>query len=65
MKTVPTPTFSWVLLSPKYWLVWLSFSFLALLVNVLPFSILKALGFGIGRLSQHFLKNVPILLEQI
>ncbi|OCH13831.1 MULTISPECIES: Kdo(2)-lipid IV(A) acyltransferase [unclassified Aliivibrio] len=57
MKTVPTPTFSWVLLSPKYWLVWLSFSFLALLVNVLPFSILKALGFGIGRLSQHFLKK--------
>ena len=57
MKTVPSPKFSWALLSPKYWLVWLSFFLLAFLVNALPFFMLRVLGSGIGRLSQLFLKK--------
>ncbi|WP_196587352.1 Kdo(2)-lipid IV(A) acyltransferase [Aliivibrio fischeri] len=57
MKTVPSPKFTWALLSPKYWLVWLSFSFLAVLVNVLPFVLLKRIGNGIGCLSKLCLKK--------
>ncbi|WP_167753489.1 Kdo(2)-lipid IV(A) acyltransferase [Aliivibrio fischeri] len=57
MKTVPSPKFTWALLSPKYWLVWLSFSFLAVLVNVLPFVVLKRIGNGIGCLAKFCLKK--------
>ncbi|MCE7577748.1 LpxL/LpxP family Kdo(2)-lipid IV(A) lauroyl/palmitoleoyl acyltransferasee [Aliivibrio fischeri] len=57
MKTVPSPKFTWALLSPKYWFVWLSFSFLAVLVNVLPFVVLKRIGNGIGCLSKFCLKK--------
>lgn len=57
MKTVPSPQFTWALLSPKYWLVWLSFAFLALLVNILPFMLLKKIGYGLGLVSKYGLKK--------
>lgn len=57
MKTVPSPKFTWNLLSPKYWFLWGFFAVLALLVNVLPFFILKLLGSGIGKVFQLFLKK--------
>ncbi|MGF1906184.1 Kdo(2)-lipid IV(A) acyltransferase [Aliivibrio salmonicida] len=57
MKTVPSPKFTWNLLSPKYWFLWGFFAVLAILVNVLPFFILKLLGSGIGKVFQLFLKK--------
>lgn len=57
MKTVPSPKFTWNLLSPKYWFLWVFFAVLAILVNVLPFFILKPIGSGIGSVFQLFLKK--------
>ena len=57
MKTVPSPKFTWNLLSPKYWFLWGFFAVLAILVNVLPFFILKPIGNGIGSVFQLFLKK--------
>lgn len=64
MKTVPSPKFSWALLSPRYWFLWIFFFVLALLVNVLPFSILKSIGFSLGRLSKGLLKKRAIIARK-
>ncbi len=42
------------LLHPKYWGVWLGFGMLALLVNLLPYLILRQLGFSLGELAMRF-----------
>lgn len=57
MKTVPSPKFTFSLLAPRYWLVWSLFAVLAILVNVLPFTLLQKIGFGLGRLVQVVLKK--------
>ena len=42
------------LLSPKYWSVWIGFGLLALLVNLLPYKLLFALGRKVGQLSMKY-----------
>ncbi|MDW2035644.1 lipid A biosynthesis acyltransferase, partial [Vibrio sp. 665] len=44
MNIVPPPLFSYQLLKPKYWSVWLAFGALAIIVNVLPYVVLRILG---------------------
>ena len=51
------PTFSYALLAPKYWGVWLGFGFLALVVNILPYSVLLKIGRGFGKLAMRFSKG--------
>lgn len=51
------PTFSFALLHPKYWGVWLGFGLLALIVNLLPYSILYRIGRGLGKLGMKFGKS--------
>lgn len=57
MKTVPTPQLSLSLLHPKYWGVWFAFGLLAFIVNILPYSVLRGLGHGIGVLVMKLLKK--------
>ena len=51
------PEFSTALLGPKYWSVWLGFGLLALLVNLLPYSLLYKLGRGIGMMGMKYGKK--------
>ncbi|PAR54903.1 lipid A biosynthesis lauroyl acyltransferase [Vibrio metoecus] len=51
------PEFSFALLHPKYWGVWLGFGLLALLVNLLPYSVLLKIGRGLGQFSMRFGKK--------
>ena len=46
-----------MLLHPKYWGVWLGFGLLALIVNILPYSILLKLGRSLGKLGMRFGKK--------
>ncbi len=48
------PPFSFALLHPKYWGVWFGFGLLALIVNLLPYSVLLRLGHTIGQLGMRF-----------
>ncbi|WP_278182873.1 Kdo(2)-lipid IV(A) acyltransferase [Vibrio misgurnus] len=48
------PQFSYALLHPKYWGVWLGFGLLALLVNLLPYALLLNIGRSIGQFSMRF-----------
>jgi KDO2-lipid IV(A) lauroyltransferase len=49
--------FSIKLLSPQYWIVWLGFGLLALLVNLLPYSMSLKLGHLLGALGMKFAKK--------
>lgn len=51
------PIFTLALLHPKYWGVWLGFGLLALVVNLLPYSILYRIGRGLGKLGMKFGKS--------
>ncbi|MDR9826577.1 LpxL/LpxP family Kdo(2)-lipid IV(A) lauroyl/palmitoleoyl acyltransferase [Vibrio sp. FNV 38] len=56
-----SPTFSLSLLHPKNWGVWFGFGFLAIIVNLLPYSLLLALGKSLGRLGmRHGKKRVAV-----
>jgi len=57
MNIVPPPPFSYQLLKPKYWSVWLAFGSLAILVNVLPYVVLRILGRSIGCIAMHVMKR--------
>lgn len=57
MNIVPSPSFSFKLLLPKYWSVWFAFGLLALIVNLLPYSALRFLGRGIGSLAMPAMKR--------
>jgi KDO2-lipid IV(A) lauroyltransferase len=45
------PKFSFSLISPRYWNIWLGFALLALLVNLLPYKILLSIGKSIGKIG--------------
>ncbi|MEH0743400.1 LpxL/LpxP family Kdo(2)-lipid IV(A) lauroyl/palmitoleoyl acyltransferasee [Vibrio cholerae] len=51
------PTFSWSLLHPRHWGVWLGFGLLAIVVNLLPYRLLYALGRGLGKLGMRLGKK--------
>ncbi len=51
------PEFSFSLLHPKYWGVWLGFGSLALIVNILPYSLLFKLGRGLGSIGMRLGKK--------
>lgn len=51
------PPFSISLLHPKHWGVWFGFGLLALIVNILPYSLLLRLGHSIGRLGMRLGKS--------
>ncbi len=55
--TVDKPKFSFALLHPKYWGVWLGFGLLALVVNLLPYALLLKLGRGVGKLGMRIGKS--------
>ncbi|MGR5232939.1 LpxL/LpxP family Kdo(2)-lipid IV(A) lauroyl/palmitoleoyl acyltransferase [Vibrio rotiferianus] len=57
MNIVSTPKFNMSYLKPKYWPVWIGFGLLALIVNLLPFSLLRSIGFTIGDLARKVLKS--------
>ncbi|OHY89980.1 lipid A biosynthesis lauroyl acyltransferase [Vibrio rotiferianus] len=44
-------SFSLSLLHPKHWGVWIGFGFLAVIVNILPYRLLKSLGHSLGALT--------------
>lgn len=56
-STYEKPTFTLALIHPKYWGVWLGFGLLALVVNLLPYSILYRIGRGLGKLGMKFGKS--------
>jgi KDO2-lipid IV(A) lauroyltransferase len=57
MSKYAPPTFSLSLLHPRYWSVWFGFGLLAIIVNVLPYKILRAMGFSLGKLSMKYAKG--------
>lgn len=57
MSKYEAPQFSAKLLHPKYWGVWFGFGLLALVVNLLPYSVLLKLGRGLGKLSMKLAKS--------
>ncbi|WP_413285407.1 LpxL/LpxP family Kdo(2)-lipid IV(A) lauroyl/palmitoleoyl acyltransferase [Vibrio sp. MA40-2] len=48
------PKFTWSLIQPKYWLVWVNFGLLAVFVNLLPYKALYFLGTKLGQISMRF-----------
>ncbi|PSU43620.1 lipid A biosynthesis acyltransferase [Photobacterium frigidiphilum] len=50
-------SFSLRLLTPKYWPTWFGFLLLAFIVNILPYLLLRQLGYIIGLLTMHILKK--------
>lgn len=48
------PEFSLSLLHPKNWGVWLGFGLLALIVNILPYRMLLALGRALGQIGMRY-----------
>ncbi|MDA9557626.1 LpxL/LpxP family Kdo(2)-lipid IV(A) lauroyl/palmitoleoyl acyltransferase [Vibrio sp.] len=56
-KNITPPTFTLSLLHPKYWGVWFGFGFLALLVNILPYSLLLKMGRALGAMSMKLGKK--------
>ncbi|MCY9872135.1 Kdo(2)-lipid IV(A) acyltransferase [Vibrio barjaei] len=57
MKTDKKPDFTLSLLHPKYWGVWFGFGLLALIVNLLPYSLLFKLGRGLGKFGMRYGKK--------
>lgn len=57
MSKYAAPTFSMSLLHPKYWGVWFGFGILAILVNILPYAVLKRMGFALGDISKRYAKK--------
>lgn len=51
------PKFSLALLHPKYWGIWLGFLSLALIVNIMPYSLLLAIGRSFGKMAMRFGKG--------
>ncbi|MGR5267397.1 LpxL/LpxP family Kdo(2)-lipid IV(A) lauroyl/palmitoleoyl acyltransferase [Vibrio astriarenae] len=51
------PKFSLSLLHPKNWGVWLGFGLLAIVVNILPYSLLLNLGKRLGRIGMRYGKK--------
>lgn len=51
------PQFSYALLHPKYWGVWLGFGLLAILVNLLPYAVSCKLARGLGSLYMRLSKK--------
>lgn len=47
------PAFSLSLLHPKYWGVWFGFGLLALIVNILPYSLSLKLGQSLGKFAMN------------
>ncbi|WP_217514223.1 Kdo(2)-lipid IV(A) acyltransferase [Vibrio metschnikovii] len=58
------PEFSVALLHPKYWGVWLGFGFLALIVNLLPYSWLLNIGRSLGQFAMRFGKKRVKIAER-
>ncbi len=57
MHIIPSPRFSIRMVAPRYWPVWFAFGLLALLVNMLPYFVLRWLGHGIGITAMRLLKK--------
>ncbi|SNX48279.1 Lipid A biosynthesis lauroyl acyltransferase [Vibrio thalassae] len=57
MNIVKRPQFSMRMLAPKYWGIWCAFGLLAVIVNVLPYPLLRVLGTGTGLLAKKILKK--------
>ncbi|NOH80286.1 LpxL/LpxP family Kdo(2)-lipid IV(A) lauroyl/palmitoleoyl acyltransferase [Vibrio sp. RE86] len=57
MKIVQSPPFSIQMLLPQYWPVWLAFGVLYVVVNILPYCILRKLGEGIGKVAFLLMKR--------
>ncbi|MDP5255286.1 MULTISPECIES: LpxL/LpxP family Kdo(2)-lipid IV(A) lauroyl/palmitoleoyl acyltransferase [unclassified Vibrio] len=51
------PTFTFSMLHPKNWGVWLGFGFLAIIVNILPYSVLAMLGRSMGKFAMRYAQN--------
>jgi len=51
------PTFSLSLLHPRNWGVWLGFGCLAIIVNILPYSLLYRFGRFIGHIGMKYGKS--------
>ncbi|MCG3739993.1 Kdo(2)-lipid IV(A) acyltransferase [Vibrio cincinnatiensis] len=51
------PAFSFSLLHPKYWGVWVGFGFLAFVVNLLPYPVLLKIGRSLGQFAMRFGKK--------
>ena len=65
IKKVEAPEFTWRFLMPKYWGVWLV-AFILYCLTWLPFSVIKVLGFGFGRLISFIApKRVAIARRNI
>lgn len=59
------PEFSVSLLHPRNWGVWLGFGLLAIIVNILPYRLLLALGQSLGKLGMRYGKNAFMLQSAI
>ncbi len=47
MADIPLPRYTWSMLAPRYWAIWLAIGLMRLVV-LLPFSLAMALGSGLG-----------------
>ncbi|RSD32045.1 LpxL/LpxP family Kdo(2)-lipid IV(A) lauroyl/palmitoleoyl acyltransferase [Vibrio pectenicida] len=56
-NSLEKPMFSFSLLHPKNWGVWLGFGLLALIVNLLPYTLLLKIGRGIGSFGMKISKS--------
>ncbi|MGR5096676.1 LpxL/LpxP family Kdo(2)-lipid IV(A) lauroyl/palmitoleoyl acyltransferase [Vibrio maritimus] len=57
MKIIPSPKFTITLLHPRYWVVWIGFALLAVIVNILPYFLLRSIGECIGLVAMKILKK--------
>ncbi|GAA5216912.1 LpxL/LpxP family Kdo(2)-lipid IV(A) lauroyl/palmitoleoyl acyltransferase [Corallincola platygyrae] len=62
MKHAPKLTLS--MAHPKYWLTWIGYAIFWLVVQLLPYAVLMALGRGLGRLMQRLLKKRSRVAER-
>ncbi|RJX72409.1 LpxL/LpxP family Kdo(2)-lipid IV(A) lauroyl/palmitoleoyl acyltransferase [Vibrio sinensis] len=58
------PEFSFSLLHPKHWGVWLGFGSLAIIVNILPYSLLYKFGRSLGTLGLKYGKKRAAITER-
>jgi len=66
MTQYSEPKFTFALLHPKYWSIWLAVGCLALTVNLLPYFILLRLGRGLGFIVTKIAKSrVRIVLRNL
>ena len=65
IKKVEAPQFTWKFLLPNYWAIWIG-AFILYCLTWLPFPLIKAMGFGLGRLLKFIApKRVAIAKRNI